>query len=149
MRRWVVPLALAVGLGLVSAAGCGNSAIGVNYCKQIEEARCDQAPKCPDIQLTPPNYSTGSAVDACKRYYDIACLNGLQGNNTSSAQVTQCVNAINDFGGNCKIVEAPWTYAPMGVCSWLIPPNTPEAGPDGDASDADTGAEAAEDGSGE
>jgi hypothetical protein len=134
MRRWFVPLALAIALAPLAAAGCGSGGNGVGTCKQIEEARCNEAPKCPDIQLTPPYYTNGSAVDACIRYYDTACLNGLAVASPSSSEVTQCLQAINS--GKCSIVETPWNDS---RCAWLIPPNTPEAGPDGDAADGDGG----------
>ncbi len=132
LQRVFVPLALAIALSPLAAAGCSGSGNNVGTCKQIEEARCNQAPKCPDIQLTPPFYSNGSAVQACIRYYDTACLNGLAGNSPSSSQVTKCLAAINK--GICSVVETPWSDPD---CDWLIPPNTPEAGVD--ATDAEGG----------
>jgi hypothetical protein len=142
MRRWFVPLALAIALAPLGAAGCGSSANGVGTCKQIEDARCNRAPSCPDIQLMPPYYTSGSAVDACIRFYDTACLNGLAVANPSSAEVTQCLKAIQT--GTCKVVEDPWDNS--SACAWLIPPNTPEASVEaGDAEGGDA-ADAGEDG---
>ena len=143
MRRWFVPLALAIALAPLGAAGCGSSATGVGACKQIEEARCNRAYNhCQTgsnpIQLTPPNYSSGNSAEACVRYYDTACLNGLAVGQYSNAQVTDCVNAINN--GSCAVVLDPWDNS--SACSWLIPPNTPEASVEagdaegGDAADA-------------
>ncbi len=138
LQRVFVPLALAIALGPLAAAGCGGGGNGVGTCKQIEEARCNRAySHCQgndagDIQLMPPFYSNGTAVQACIRYYDTACLNGLAGNSPSSSQVTQCLAAINK--GTCSVVETPWS---VEACAWLIPPNTPEASVD--ATDAEGG----------
>src|ERR1700689_3099764 len=105
-----LPVLLAVALGLAPVAGaCGSSAGGVDAGKSIEQARCNQVPNCPNIQVSPPLwYTTGSAVDACIRYYDTACLHGLSvGTNPASGDVTQCVNAINSNG--CEVVASPQT----------------------------------------
>jgi hypothetical protein len=135
MHRVFVPLALALALAPMAAAGCGSSANGVGACKQIEEARCNRAAShCPDIQLTPPYYASGSAADACIRFYDTACLNGLEVSGQSNSDVTNCVQAISN--GTCAIVETPWNSP---SCTWLIPPNTPEAGAEAGAADADAG----------
>ncbi len=150
MRRTFGTLAVAIALALVAAAGCGNSANGVGVCKQIEEARCARAASfCgptsdASIQLTPPYYSNGSAQDACDRYYDTACLNGLAVSVPSNTDVGNCVKAIQS--GLCDLVETPWSDS---RCSWLIPPNTPEASTDadaegGDASDANEAGEGGE-----
>lgn len=133
----IVPalLALAVSAGLAAAAAsCGTNANGVDACKSIEEARCQQAPGCPNVQITPPLYYTsGSAVDACIRYYDTACGHGLVTPTTpSSAEVSQCVAAINT--GNCDWVANPQD-AP--ACAWLEPP---DSGEDAEAGEAATDA---------
>lgn len=149
MRRWFGTLAVAIALALVAAAGCGNSANGVGTCKQIEEARCARAASfCgansdAAIQLTPPYYTNGSAQDACDRYYDTACLNGLAASPPSNTAVVDCVKAIQN--GSCALVETPWNDS---ACAWLIPPNTPEASTDADAEGGDAGdaSEAGEDG---
>ena len=137
MRSWPLLLALALA-GAPVAAGCGTDATGVGTCKEIEEARCTAAASCPEIQITPPYYTNGSAVDACIRYYDTACLHGLAVGNQSDTVVNGCVAAIKAKGA-CAVVENPATSA---ACSWLTPPNTPppEAGPGeaGDAGDAGT-----------
>jgi hypothetical protein len=148
MRRWFGTLAVAIALALVAAAGCGNSANGVGACKQIEEARCAYAAtNCQSgdaaIQLTPPYYTSGSAQQACDRYYDTACLNGLANTPPYGNSVADCVAAIQK--GPCALVETPWNYP---ACAWLIPPNTPEASTDADAEggDASDANEAGEDG---
>ena len=134
MLRVPAVLALAVGLATVAAA-CGSSATGVDACKSIEEARCKQVPSCPNVQVSPPLwYTSGSAVDACIRYYDTACLHGLSiGSNPGTSQLNACVAAINS--GDCNTVAAPETD-PSGACAWLIPPADEDGGDGGDASDA-------------
>lgn len=122
MRSWVIPLALGIALAPIAAAGCGSDATGVGDCKQIEEARCTAAAKCSAVSVTPPYYTNGSGTDACIRYYDTACLHGLAGNQPGPGQLNACVQKIQT--GGCGVVEAPWSYPD---CSWLIPPNTPEA----------------------
>src|ERR1700683_4856475 len=122
MRRCCGMLALAIALALLAAAGCGTSANGVGQCKQIEEARCAYAAThCQSgpnpIQLTPPYYTSGSAQQACDRYYDTACLNGLA-NTPPSGQtsVNDCIQAIQS---SCALTETPWNDP---RCAWLIPP---------------------------
>lgn len=155
MRPWLVlPLALAA-LAPFCAGGCGTDAYGVSECKQIEEARCRAAAKCPDIPLGDIYHASGTDVDACIRFYDIACLHGLEVNDPGATVVNQCVLAIQatDGGASCSIVEQPWTTK---ACSWLAPSNipeasTPEAAPDAadasdaaDSSDGSDGSEASE-----
>lgn len=161
MRRWLAPLiaaACVAEIAALAATGCGSSAVGVGACKQIEEARCRAAAACPEIPLTPPNYDTGSAVDACIRFYDTACLHGLAVSGYSQAQVSACVAEINastasaaaikDAG--CNFVLDPW--APPSACSWLVPPDsgTPETSTattdGGDAGDTGTTSDADADG---
>jgi hypothetical protein len=141
MRPWlVVPVALA-GLAPLVAGGCGTDAYGIGECKQIEEARCRAAAKCPDIPLGNVYHATGTDVDACIRFYDVACLHGLQVPDPGAPSVSACVQAIQGLDGgaaSCSIVEQPWTTK---ACAWLAPSNipeasTPEAAPE--ASDAPT-----------
>ena len=140
MRRWVMPLALVVALAPVAAAGCGSDATGVDVCKKIEDARCNAAAKCSNISLTPPYYTSGSATDACVRFYDTACLHGLAGAAPGPGELDACVGLIQK--GNCAVLAAPWKFAD---CAWLVPSSTPEAGTDAtDASDAGDGSDAAE-----
>jgi hypothetical protein len=115
---------LAVAIALLCLASCGTDASGVSICKQLEEARCNQAPAC-NISITPPYTTSGSDVDACKRFYDIACLHGLE-NDNGPINVNGCIAAINK---SCSAVKAPESDP---ACAWLVPPMT--APPD--ASDA-------------
>lgn len=136
MRRGSVlcvlgPAALALA---VVAMACGSSAVGVDTCKSVEEARCNQLPNCPNVQVSPPIWFTnGTAVQACVRYYDTACGHGLStGTDPGTAAVNACVSAINQNG--CGVVAAPETDP---ACAWLIPPAEADAGDGGDASDGD------------
>jgi hypothetical protein len=136
------PAWLALPLALATAAvACGSSGTGVDACKSIEEARCRQVPNCPNVQVSPPLwYTSGTAVDACVRYYDTACLHGLSiGSNPGTAELKACVAAIGTNG--CGVVAAPESDP---SCAWLVPPaqldaGEVDAGVDADASDGDDG----------
>jgi hypothetical protein len=142
MRRpWLllaIPLAVAPLVALVGV-GCGSGAIDVQACQQIETARCNQAYKCPAVDLEPPYSTSGTDVQACIRFYQTACLHGLTESPPTGTSVSACVDAINEAGGDaaCSIIEEPWT---VDECAWLNPPAVPEASTDasdaGDAGDA-------------
>ena len=135
MRAGVLVLLLAVaGVGVaVAGTGCSSNAQGVDACKSIEQARCNQIPNCPNVSVSPPIWFTsGTAVDACLRYYDTACGHGLSiGSNPSTSDVNACVGAINANG--CGVVAAPESDP---SCAWLVPPADEDAGDGGDAGDA-------------
>jgi hypothetical protein len=126
------PAALALGLAVAAvASACGTNAVGVDACKQIEEARCQQAPQC-QISLQPPYHQTGDDVAACIRYYDIACQHGLaSSNDPGTAAVNACVQAIQNHG--CSVVSAPESDP---ACAFLIPPAPPSLPQDAAAADA-------------
>jgi hypothetical protein len=119
---------------LVFPTACGTDAVGVDPCRQIEEARCRQAPTC-GVQLEPPNSNDGNDVAACIRFYDDACLHGLEVPAPGNAIVNGCVQAIQAASpatpNGCAVVVAPESNA---ACSWLIPPQSSTT----DASDAPT-----------
>jgi hypothetical protein len=124
-RRHVGTLALL----LAAAAACSTDAVGVDACKQIEAARCKAAGAC-SVALEPPHAASGSQVDACIRFYDIACLHGLAlGSDPGSTAVNACVAAIGDHpcrpdGGNLVLYPEK-----DPDCAWLLPPSaSPEAG---------------------
>ena len=121
-------LIAAIALGVLAA--CGTDAVGVDACRQIQEARCRQAPAC-NISLEPPYHSTGSDVDECIRLEDVACLHGLEVADPGPIAVSACVTAIQKDG--CSVVTTPQSDP---QCAWLNPPPS-DAGSDGDASDAD------------
>lgn len=123
-RSFLDALWVAVPLSIACAA-CGTDAKGVDDCKAIEEARCKKAPTC-GISLEPPHWTSGSASDACIRFYDVACLHGLEVDPPKPTDVTQCVSAIM---ADCSAVVAPETHP---ACAWLMPAPSPPT----DASDA-------------
>jgi hypothetical protein len=131
----VAPLALA--LAAATSGACSNDAVGVDSCKKIEEARCDQAPKCPMIQLGQPLHRDPD-VEACKRFYDVACLHGLEVSaDPGPVAVNACVAAINT--GNCDTVVHPESDP---ACAWLIPPPPTPAADAGSDVAADAPADA-------
>ena len=73
---------------LVSAAGCGTDARGVDDCRDIEQARCSAAKSCGII----------TEVDDCQRYYRDQCLHGLPVASPGAAQVKKCVDTIRAAG---------------------------------------------------
>jgi hypothetical protein len=123
------PAALALLLaGLASGSSCGTNAIDFDGCRQIEEARCRQAPGCA-IALTEPNFTSETDVDACVRFYDDACLHGLAVSDPGPAAVSACVAAIEadtKAKDGCSVVKTPQTD--VAACGWLVPP--PSSGAD-------------------
>ncbi len=115
-------VAVVLALGLTGAIACGKDAVGVDACRQIETARCENANSC-GIDLTHPTHrgdSPGLDVGACKRYYDDACLHGfVASEDPGPAKVQDCVNVINDPNTSCEIVLAP---EKSPACAFLIPP---------------------------
>jgi hypothetical protein len=128
-----IRIALGAALGVAALAfACGTDAIGIDACRQIETARCGQAPACA-IDLTNPVHrsSPGTDVDACVRFYHEQCLHGLATTKEpGNVQVKDCVDAIN--AGDCEVVKRP-EIAP--ACAWLIPPDV--AAPDASDGAAD------------
>ncbi len=128
-----------VGGAVALVAACGTEAVGVETCRQIEAARCKQAPNCPNIDLTRPPHrdSPKTDIDMCIRFYNDACLHGLATNTDPGAPATKaCIDAIN--AGDCNVVYHPET-AP--ACAWLVPPAAPppaDAGADGAADSGPT-----------
>jgi hypothetical protein len=109
------------------AAGCGTDAVGVQACRQIQEARCQQAPAC-GIALQPPYHGNGSDVDACIRFYNDQCLHGLaSGADPGQIAVNKCVAAINraPAAGGCSVVLSPQT---ADDCAWLASNSSGDAG---------------------
>jgi hypothetical protein len=125
--RRLVTLALLLA-GLAVASGCGTGAVDVDGCRQIEEARCRQAPAC-GISLDEVNFTSGTSVDACVRFYDDACLHGLAVGDPGPTAVSTCVAAIQAdtmVKDKCGVVKAPQTD--VAACGWLMPPpSAPDA----------------------
>ncbi len=133
LRKWMgIGLFALAAPAAVVASACGTDAIGLETCRQVEEARCRQAPNCPAFDLGQPVHrdTPKTNVDACIRYYNDACLHGLATNTDPGAPATKaCVDAINT--GDCNIVQTPQDTP---ACAWLKPPATPVA----DAAEAAT-----------
>jgi len=129
-RRVFFVLGIAAPLGVAMAVACGQGAVGVDACNQIERARCQWIEQCfgdagPYYGLPTPRSNSASYVDDCIRYYQDACLHGLVSNvQPSTGQVSECVAAINS-ATDCTIVANPET---ADACAFLL---------DYDASDAD------------
>jgi len=83
-------LAAAVSFSLVTASGCGTAAIGIDDCRDIEQARCRASASCGII----------TDVDACERYYRDHCLHGLPVKPPAGDSVPSCVDVIT-AAGNC------------------------------------------------
>lgn len=118
----------ALALGLAGALACGNDAVGVDSCKKIEGARCENANSC-GIDLALPVHRGGSAsldVGACKRFYDDACLHGLAATvDPGAVQTQQCVDVLNDPATGCDVIRNP---EKSPACAFLVPAvSTPEA----------------------
>src|SRR5580658_3967281 len=107
---WIAVLAALA----LSGAGCGTSPVGVNACKQIEEARCRHAPTC-GVSLQPPYSTNGNDVDECIRFYEVACLHGLAVPDPGAAAVNACVAAIQSSpcGAGAPLFETD------PACEWL------------------------------
>lgn len=135
--------ALALGISIL-APGCATDAVGVETCRQVENARCAQAPNCNDIDLGMPVHrdSPKTDVDACIRFYHDACLHGLATDKDPGAVAAKaCIDAINT--GDCAVVTHPEQHP---SCVWLVPP-VPPAAPV--ATDAATDASAVADAAGQ
>jgi hypothetical protein len=117
-----------LGAVVLTVLACGTDPVGVETCRKIETARCQNAPAC-GIDLSVPTHNDESSpeksVAACIRYYDDACLHGLAAPTDPAGPTVQaCVDAINT--ADCTVVKAPET-AP--ACAFLIPPAAPAAAP--------------------
>ena len=118
--RVLVPVALA--LGLASAVACGNDPVGVDACRQIETARCENASSCGIDLSTPVHRGDSPSLDvgACKRYYQDACLHGfVTTEDPGAVRVQECVDVINDPNTSCDVIRAPEKHP---SCAFLIPP---------------------------
>jgi len=106
-------LAAMVSFLVVSAAGCGSGAIGVDKCRSIEQARCEAGSHCGIVD----------DVEQCKLYYRDQCLHGLAHGDASSSEVDHCVKTIQ-LAGDCA--KKNGVDAKLSSCA---PP--PSAAPNG------------------
>lgn len=132
MGTRLVVVLVALGVALAFAFACGQAAVGVDACNQIEHARCQWIVQCyPDatdfgLPTRRSESDASSPVDDCYRYYNDACQHGLVTTVApASSQVSLCVSAIN-AATDCNIIYHPET---ADACAFLIPS---DAGTDGD-----------------
>jgi hypothetical protein len=144
LRTWMgIGLFVGTAVVVISVAACGTDAVGIETCRQIESARCQQAPNCPvatvdggiDLSLPVHRNSPTTDVEACIRYYHDACLHGLAVPDPGAVATNACIAAINT--GNCQYVAHPET-AP--ACAWLYPAPPPVVDAAADALDSATDA---------
>src|SRR5690606_27266048 len=84
--------------------GCGTDAVGVDECRTLELARCEEALACGFVD----------DVEACQRYYRSHCLHGLAVNaRPSQDERDRCVEAIRKAGA-CARSDGPDT--PLASC---------------------------------
>jgi hypothetical protein len=76
---------------LLGCHACGTDAVGVNECRQIEEARCVAAAKCGTIE----------DVEVCKEFYNDHCLHGLAIEDVPRAKVVNACVATIAAAGSC------------------------------------------------
>jgi hypothetical protein len=100
-------LSAAISFSLVSASGCGTSAIGVDDCRDIEQARCRAGKSCGIVD----------DVEACERYYRDHCLHGLPAKLQAGASAAACVEVI-EAAGRCAAADP--TIA-LSDCSEPVP----------------------------
>jgi hypothetical protein len=88
-------LSAAAMFSLVTSS-CGTNAVGVDDCRDIEQARCRASASCLDANGVP----LIDDVDACERYYRDHCLHGLAMKPGVNASVATCVQVI-EAAGRC------------------------------------------------
>ncbi|MDB4939223.1 MAG: hypothetical protein JWP87_6195 [Labilithrix sp.] len=124
-----------VTFGIAGAFACGTEPVGVDACRQIETARCENAKSCGIDLSKPVHRRDGNSpekqdqqdVGACKRFYDEECLHGLVTTVDPGAIKTQaCVDAINN-ATDCDIVKFP---EKSPACDFLLPPAAPATAAD-------------------
>lgn len=101
-------LLFAAGLGCaltpaILSAGCGPTAVGVEACRKIEDARCDAAASC--------GLSNDQIAD-CKLFYQDQCLHGIENSahRPTETEVTTCIASVKATGacaaGGVKTMSA-------------------------------------------
>ncbi|HEY2408722.1 MAG TPA: hypothetical protein VGI10_22105 [Polyangiaceae bacterium] len=93
---------------IVSAAGCGTDAKGIDDCRSIEEARCEAAKNC-GIGVTD--------VDACRRFYRDQCLHGLAVDSPGGPVVASCVAVIRAAGACATSPDTLLSSCPSPLAS--------------------------------
>jgi hypothetical protein len=137
----------AVAVSMLAANACGPDSVGIDDCRDIEQARCEAAEPCGIVD----------DVAACKRFYRDHCLHGLAlEEKPGENKVTQCVRAIEQAGACarqgaeqtpaacqlqiaapvatvCDAISEPET---LQSCQFLNPPAEPLPPPPDAAADA-------------
>jgi hypothetical protein len=103
-------LAAVASFSLVTASSCGTSAVGVDDCRDIEQARCRASAWC----LNDDGAPLIDDVPACERYYRDHCLHGLAVKPPASASVSACVQVI-EAAGDCAKSDPSSTLADCPV----------------------------------
>jgi hypothetical protein len=120
MRWHLLGVAAAVAIGVTSVMACGTDPVGVDSCRRIEQARCENAPAC-GIDISKPVHRGDSSeldVAACIRFYDDACMHGFVApTDPGAVDVDTCIAAINT--GDCSVVLKPESSP---ACGFLVPP---------------------------
>ena len=98
---------------LVSAAGCGTDAQGVDDCREIEQTRCAAAKNCGIV----------SDVESCQRYYRDQCLHGLPVPSPGSVKLKACVDVIRAAGTCAQTVGVD---AELAQCKPPLASSAPE-----------------------
>jgi len=78
----------------IVTASCGTSAVGVDDCRDIEQARCRASASC----LDGDGVALVQDVPACERYYRDHCLHGFAVKPPAGADVAACVQLIERAG---------------------------------------------------
>ena len=78
----------------IVTASCGTSAVGVDDCRDIEQARCRASASCLDADGVP----LVQDVPACERYYRGHCLHGFAVKPPAGADVAACIQVIEQAG---------------------------------------------------
>jgi hypothetical protein len=78
----------------IVTASCGTNAVGVDDCRDIEQARCRASASCLDADGVPLIQD----VPACERYYRDHCLHGFAVKPPAGADVAGCIQLIEQAG---------------------------------------------------
>jgi len=73
------------------SGGCGTDAVGIDHCRDIEQARCVAAAAC----------GTVTDVPACQRFYRDQCLHGMALDESPGKVKTEACVAAIEAAGNC------------------------------------------------
>src|SRR3954469_404725 len=89
-------LSAVTAFAIVTAAGCGTDAKGVDDCRDIEQARCAAAKSCGIVD----------DVAECQNFYRDQCLHGLAVAPPGAAAIKNCVGTIR-AAGDCAALKGP------------------------------------------